>query len=590
MNRWKQSLIVQMVGYFLLLSFVTVSSICFVAFWQARAALETSILKQLTLTADLKEDELNRWIDDQREEINTLINLPEVKKLAPLLLQAQPSPAAAQLTASFKTIADQHSSIDEILLLTNGGRVISSTHPPSEGTYESLVQYSYLPVGKNPFYPNFYLSLLSGRPRMTFASPILDRNNRQIGVLALHLNLSRIDEVIRKRPGLGSTGETYLVGNTLPNQGGDLELYNIFVSGGPSDSTSLPTQQGIRSDGIAQAARGREGSGIYRNYRGVEVIGAYRWLDKNDLALLAEMSTQEAFTPARHLAQRLFVSGLGLVGLLAIGVYFGTRRIARPILAITETAAQVASGDLTSTAPVLSENEIGSLARVFNQMIEQLRTLYADLEAQVKQRTAALTQTNERLEGEIGDRLRAEETLRQQQQFLRTVIDTDPSLIFVKDWEGRYLLANKATADFYHLSVDELVGQSDRDLHPDLAAVEGFVEQNRQVIETGEGLFIAEEKVSTLTHQNEWLQWQKQPLQLPGSSSNSVLGIGVSITERKRLEEELRTSQQFLDSIISSIPLAIVVKDVRERLSLHVLINQNSEKVLGFPLRGSDWP
>ncbi|MBW4465118.1 MAG: PAS domain-containing protein [Pegethrix bostrychoides GSE-TBD4-15B] len=594
MKLWKNSLIVQLVGYFLLLSFVTVSSICSVAFWQARAALEDSIIKQLDLTADLKEDELNRWIEDQREEVNTLIRMPEVIELAPLMLQAQPDPsAAAQLTTALKAIADNHSSIDEILLLTKGGRVVTSTRQPSQNTYESLVQYSYLPENGNPFYPNFYLSLLSGRPRMTFASPLLD-GKRQIGVLAIHLNLDRIDEVIRKRPGLGNTGETYLVGNTLPNQSGsDLELYNIFVSGGQSSGQSSSQSssqsghstdaQAVRSEGIAQAARGREGSGIYHNYRGVEVIGAYRWLDKNDLALLAEMTTQEAFAPARKLAQTLFASGLGLAGLLAVGVYFGTRRIARPILAITQTAAQVAAGDLTSTAPVLSENEIGSLARVFNQMIEQLRLLYADLESQVKQRTAALTQSNEQLQSEIGERLRAEETLQQQQQFLRTVIDTDPSLIFVKDWEGRYLLANQATADFYQLSVEELVGKSDRDLHPDIAAVEGFVEQNQQVIETGQGLFIAEEQVSTLTHQNQWLQWQKQPLQLPGSSVNSVLGIGVSITERKRLEEELRTSQQFLDSIISSIPLAIVVKDVKNDFR-YVLINQNSEKVLGFPV------
>jgi PAS domain S-box-containing protein len=595
MKAWKKSLIVQIVGYFLLLSFVTVSTICFVAFWQARAALQDSIIKQLNLTADLKEDELNRWIEDQREEINTLIKMPDIQNIKPLLF---PSDGAVQqpidqqpidqqpidqqpidqLTASLQAIADNHSSIDEILVLTNGGKVILSTRQASEGTYESPVQYSYLPQGQNPFSPNFYLSPLTGQPRMTFASSIVNRSNRQIGILAVHLNLSRIDEVIRRRPGLGNTGETYLVGNTLPNQGGDSELYNIFVSG---QSNSRSPQPGVRSQGISQAARGREGSGVYHNYRGVEVIGAYRWLDKNDLALLAEMTTQEAFAPARKLAQTIFTTGLGLVGLLAIGVYFGTRQVARPILAITQTATQVAAGDLTSTAPVLTDNEIGTLARAFNQMIEQLRMLYTDLETQVKQRTAALTQANGQLQGEIADRRQAEENLRQQQKFLRTVIDTDPSLIFVKDWEGRYLLANKATAAFYNLTIDELLGKCDRDLHPHLESVNSFMQQNRQVIETGKGLFIAEEKVTTVSKQNEWLQWQKQPLRLPGSAANSVLGIGVNITERKRLEEELRTSQQFLDSVINNIPLALFVKDVQNDFR-YVLINKNSEKVLGF--------
>lgn len=152
---------------------------------------------------------------------------------------------------------------------------------------------------------------------------------------------------------------------------------------------------------------------MYRNYRGTEVIGVYRWLKKHDLALLAEITTQEAFTPARQLAQTIFITGLGLAGLLAIGVYFGTKRIARPILVITHTATQVAAGDLTPTVPVSSDNEIGTLGRAFNQMIEQLRTLYANLEAKVEEHTLALKQLNDQLQVEVGDRKRVEETLRQ---------------------------------------------------------------------------------------------------------------------------------------------------------------------------------
>jgi nitrate/nitrite-specific signal transduction histidine kinase len=89
---------------------------------------------------------------------------------------------------------------------------------------------------------------------------------------------------------------------------------------------------------------------------------------------------------------------LALVGLLAIAVYWGTQRIAHPILAITQTATQVAVGNLTFTAPVLAENEIGTLARAFNQMVEQLRMLYSNLEAKVKERTVELTLTNEQLQ------------------------------------------------------------------------------------------------------------------------------------------------------------------------------------------------
>jgi PAS domain S-box-containing protein len=590
MRHWKRSLIVQLIGYFLLLSFVTVGTICFVAFFQAREALKQSVFERLSLTATLKEDELNRWVEDQREEIVTLIQMPKAQESLPLLV-AENTPVEQKrqihqdLSASLTAIAANHSSLGEILVLTNGGKVILSTNKAAENTYESLVQYSYLPQNQQfNFSPNFYPSPLTGKPRMTFATYIKDRQNRPIGILAIHLELSRIDDIIRKRTGLGETGETYLVGNTLPTQGGYFERYTVFVSEAPPgtpDALLNSSQRNVYSEGIERAARGQSGAGMYRNYRGVEVIGVYRWLKNHDLALLAEITTQEAFTPARQLAQTIFVAGLSLAGLLAIGVYYGTKRIARPILAITHTATQVAAGDLTSTAPVSSDNEIGTLGRVFNQMIEQLRTLYSILEAKVEERTLALQQLNDQLQVEVGDRKRAEETLQQQQEFLRAVIDTDPNLIFVKDWEGCYLLANKAMADAYGLRVEELIGKRDCELDLPIEAVEQFVQQNRRVIETQEEIFIAEEAIVALTSRDEWLQWQKRPIRLPSSSSYSVLGIGVRITERKRLEEELRQSQQFLDSIINNIPLALFAKDVRKGFS-YVLINKNSEKVLGF--------
>ena len=397
MRLWEKNLMVQVVGYFLLLSLVTVSAIGFVAYIRARAALKQSVFGHLSLMATLKEDELNRWIEDQSEEVLILKQLPDISAQATTLLQKQTTQdqkqqAYIRLSDSLDPIASHHVGLEEIAILTRGGQVVLSTNKASEGRFEALVHYSYLsPEKRSAFNPNFYPSPVSGRPRMTFAAYLQDQNGKRLGILAIHLNLDRIDDIIRKRTGLGETGETYLVGNP----GSSLALYNFFISTQGQDTQTFP--DGIYSRGIDLAMRGHNGRGEYRNYQGVPVIGVYRWLDNHDLALLAEMNTQEAFAPARKLAQAILATGLGLVGLLAVGVYLGARQIAHPILAITHTATQVAAGDFQSTAPVLAENEIGVLARVFNQMIGQLRGLYADLESKVEVRTAALKQTNERL-------------------------------------------------------------------------------------------------------------------------------------------------------------------------------------------------
>jgi two-component system, NtrC family, sensor kinase len=208
MKFWKRSLMVQMVGYFLLLSFVTVSSICLIAFLQSRAALQHAIMTQLSLTANLKEDELDRWVNDQAEEVRTLIKTPEVQALAVSLIQNRIAEQDKKhLLGMFSAIAVQHSSLDEILIVGNTGEVVLSTEQSRQGSYEATVQYSYLPsealdesqneslvfqptsqdVSQDlqQFSPNFYPDPITGKPCMTFAAAISDATGQQVGTLAM---------------------------------------------------------------------------------------------------------------------------------------------------------------------------------------------------------------------------------------------------------------------------------------------------------------------------------------------------------------------------------------------------------------------
>lgn len=388
----------QIVRYFLLLSLVTVGVISGVAYLQSRNAIKRALFDRLTLTANLKEDELNRWVEDQREEIVAIANLPDVQASIAQLVTNESSVktvgSEAYLRSLMTAIVEQNSSLSEILVLSPGGRVLISTRTEAEGNFEALGQYSYVPVDEtDTFAPNFYLSLNTQEARMSFAIPLTDGRQKSVGLLAMHLDLQRIDTIIRKRKGLGETGETYLVGN----QGSSLASYSFFLSDAALNESESYETKDLHSEGIDLAMQGISGADIYRNHRGEEVVGVYRWLENHDLALITEISCWEAFAPARKLAQTIALTGAALVGLLTIGVYWGARRVARPILAITNAAKRVSAGDLRTQAPVLANNEIGLLAGVFNQMTEQLRRLYTDLEAEVAERTVDLQLANDDL-------------------------------------------------------------------------------------------------------------------------------------------------------------------------------------------------
>jgi len=58
-------------------------------------------------------------------------------------------------------------------------------------------------------------------------------------------------------------------------------------------------------------------------------------------------------------------------------------------------------------------------------------------------------------------KVKMERRLRDNEKFLRKIIDTDPNIIFVKDKQGRYILVNQAMADLYCSSPDDMVGKTD---------------------------------------------------------------------------------------------------------------------------------
>ena len=95
------------------------------------------------------------------------------------------------------------------------------------------------------------------------------------------------------------------------------------------------------------------------------------------------------------------------------------RQLLRPVGNLVETTQEIARGDLTRRASERAVGEIGALARAFNRMADRLHETYASIEAKVQERTAALEAQRKELQSEIGERKRAEESLRETDRRLR---------------------------------------------------------------------------------------------------------------------------------------------------------------------------
>ena len=131
-----------------------------------------------------------------------------------------------------------------------------------------------------------------------------------------------------------------------------------------------------------------------------------------------------------------------------------------------------------------------------------------------------------------------QDTLRQSEQRLRQVIDLVPHLIFAKDVEGRYILANRAMADFCGMPVNALIGAHMADV-PAMAAREARLHADDEaVITSGLPKQIVEESVPDAAGRPRDLMTLKIPFTCSGTDAPAVLGVSEDITERRRAEQE----------------------------------------------------
>ncbi|NIO71753.1 MAG: GAF domain-containing protein [Anaerolineae bacterium] len=372
---------------FLVLAILPMSIVSFIAVNRTRQDMRQELTARLTAVTTLKEAQIQQWITERSRSLAVLSSKPDVQQAAMTLLTQHPSSAAydtaytnlrdglrAELTqdtgfAVFFLLREEDS--DEPLL-----EVVAPHKQVSTDTTGPEVSLTSC---------DRHVSLSSVAPTLNVTYSIPGLEGGSLGLLVGCLDLTALDQIMTESTELGETGETYLItpgGQSIPALATD-------------DDTPLPAF--LHSQGIDAALAGHSGSGLYDNYAGQPVIGAYRWLPELQAALLAEQAQAEAFAPEDALATMLVGTTLAVALLTTLLAAVVTRQMTQPIVRLTMRAVEIANGDLEQTVQVDRRDEIGILARAFNIMTAELRALYSGLEQKVAERTTQLREANRRL-------------------------------------------------------------------------------------------------------------------------------------------------------------------------------------------------
>ena len=188
----------------------------------------------------------------------------------------------------------------------------------------------------------------------------------------------------------------------------------------------------------------------------------------------------------------------------------------------------------------------------------------------------------------VTDRKRAEDALRRSEQLLQDVADNTTAVIYVKDVNGRFLFTNRRFEQLFQLTTDQIVGHTNHEIFPREIA-DAFRANDLQVLERNSTV----EYEELAPHEDGLHTYLsiKFPLRDHTGRPYATCGISSDITERKRMEQTLRTHEEQLRLALTSADVGTWNWDLQTD---HIYWSSQVDRFLGLsdgaqPRTQNDW-
>lgn len=245
-----------------------------------------------------------------------------------------------------------------------------------------------------------------GTPAGWAVTPIAE-DGEVIGALAVELPIDRINDVMTVQGeweinGLGSTGETYLVGDDgrmrsisrmLQDDAEEYEHAAVAAGLAPAaaelsvQNGNTLLQQSISGDAVTRALAGDSGTILERDYLGRESLTAYAPLSVGDelsWVIVAQETAEEAMVPVEDFTRNLILSTAGMIIFVCLLSLVLAQVFVRPLRRLKTAAQRIAAGDEGVQVDAGSSDELADVANAFNDMSRSLQVKSSLIEQQEK--------------------------------------------------------------------------------------------------------------------------------------------------------------------------------------------------------------
>lgn len=359
-----------------------------------------------------------------------------------------------------------------------------------------------------------------GVPVIGIAAPVRDADGRSIGTLAGVMALkhaSFLDQLTQSA--YGKTGSYFLVDRQE----------RLIVAATKKDRVLqlLPVRGQIAA--IDRFIDGFEGSQIYTNPMGVEVLNSVKRLKTVDWGISASISTAEAFAPIWAMQQRMVLAASVLTVLAAALMWWLLRHEFSPL---SDTARRLSgmslAEELPQPLPIVRQDEIGILIGQFNHLLGRVAQQRASIE--------------------------------QQLQLFSAFIDALPNPVFVKNQQTVFTACNRAYEQAFGIERTQFIGKTVLELdYLPLEAREAFQAADLALLAQG-GQTYEEIDITFADGVLRTALYQRCTFEL--GTERGMLGLIVDISERKRRDDYQRFYSYILEILASGAPIEDILEAI----------------------------
>ncbi|MEH2056265.1 MAG: diguanylate cyclase [Nostoc sp.] len=406
----------RLIASFLIVALIPLLLLAFINTQTTEKALTDNAKQALSAAANETANRIDTFIDSNLDAVRVEAVLPGLERylsLTPKQRDDSPEMQLATETLNRLSRKDMLNILSYALLDLNGKNVLD-TYTPNIGKDESVQDYFKKPVQTEfPFVSSMKQSpTIPNVVTLFFSSPVRNAKGDMLGVLRVSYNATVVQQLVTRqteRAGAKSfailldENNIYLAHSTAPK----LLLKSIVPL--PADVVTQLQKEGrlpnppvkklaTNESKLKQALDNKQSylitslsvTGNQVNLIAIAHLKLWTVLFAQPLAVaLAPVQKQI------HDAMFLFAFIAGVVTIIAFAI---GELLTKPIIYLTNVVFQFTAGNLDIRAKTSSKDEIGQLAKSFNNMALQLQTSFETLEQRVQERTAELLIAKEKVE------------------------------------------------------------------------------------------------------------------------------------------------------------------------------------------------